>query len=50
MVRRAPAASAVPLGTVNLYVGDEEGDRATAEAFYFGLLGLVAMLFPKARS
>jgi len=26
---------------VNLYVGDSEGDRETAEAFYFGLLGLV---------
>ena len=24
----------MPLGTVNLYVGDEEGDRATAEAHY----------------
>ena len=36
-----PELIPVPLGTVNLYVGDEEGDRATAEAFYFGLLGLV---------
>ena len=38
-------ASAAPgiglLEHVNLYVGDSEGDRENAEAFYFGLLGLV---------